>query len=169
MNLAVQDIQQELIRVNEITELCMSETGEIDEQLILDMIEGETNLHELILKIEDNIAEHDMNAEAVSLRIAKLQDRKARFKRSSETLRTIILSAMDKAGIRKIQGEGATITVKVKPTALIVNEESVLPSNYFKTETKLDKKKLLSALKEGSEIEGAELDNGGISLQIRRD
>ena len=168
MSVAVKEIQYEMAKVEDIKTMCLSETGEIDEQLILDMIEGETNVHKLILNIEDSIADLDTNAEAIDIRIKALQGRKSRMKRSSETLRTIILSAMDKSGIKTIQGAESTITVKNKPRALIVDDESLLPSNYFKIETKLDKKKLISDLKEGVAIDGAELDNGGISLQIRR-
>ena len=146
----------------------VDESGAIDEKLLLDTIEGESNLHELLLAIERKVFEYDTLEEAVKLQIDTLNKRKTRIKKSSETLRTIILSAMDKAGIDKIQGSLATMSVKKKPQGLVIVEEDKIPSKYFERVPKLKRKAITDDLKEGVAVEGAELDNGGISLMIRR-
>lgn len=144
------------------------EKGDIDAKFLLDTIEGETDLHDMLLEIDDSVAEYEAKADAIKIRIEAMQKRKARMERSADTLRTIIMSAMDRAGIQKIEGPVSTLSVKNKPRALIVTNESLIPSDYFEINPKLDRKKLIADLKEEKKIEGAELDNGGISLQIRR-
>ena len=162
-----QSISKELKKVEYLKEICCAD-GELDEQLILDTIEGETNLHELILEIEEVISEYEYNALALKQRIADLSERKARFEKTAQNLRTIILSAMDKAGIQKIDSPQATISVKKKPPVLNILDESLLPVDYWKTKPVLDKKSLLSDLKNGKIVEGAELGGESIALQIRR-
>lgn len=144
------------------------ENGNIDEQLIFDTIEGESNLHDMLLELEGKIAEYGTMQDAIKLHIDILNKRKTRMQRSAETLRTIILSAMDKAGIQKIEGALATLSVKNKAPSLIVTDESLIPSDYFELKPKLDKKAVTAALKDKISVPGAELDNGGISLMIRK-
>lgn len=161
-------VKNEVTNIERLKEMLREEDGSIDEALLLDTIEGETNLHEMLLEIEDRIAEYDMQAKAVQLRIDDLVKRKSRYKASADTLRTTVLSAMDKAGIRKIEGSLATLSVGRKPRSLVVEDESIIPSDYFKTQLVLDKKKLIEDLKDGNSVTGACMDNGGIKLQIRR-
>jgi len=60
---------------------------DIDEQCVLDTLEGETNLNEALLEIEKEVAERETMAEALGLRIKDLQSRKARFENAADTLR----------------------------------------------------------------------------------
>ncbi len=159
---------KQLRAIIENDERFYDENGLVDEKLILDTIEGETNIHEMILELDDHIAEFESKSISVKIRIEDMQKRKNRIDKTIETLRTIILSAMDKAGIDKIESDISTISIKKKPPALVIIDESLLPSMYIKMEPKVDKKKITQDLKDKKQIQGAELDNGGISLQIRR-
>lgn len=167
-------VKNELSKIDELKSILENmdalydEQGNIDEQLLLDTIEGETNMHELLLEIENQVAEHETMAEAISLRIEQMQKRKSRSLKTANTLRVIILSAMDKAGIKTIKGDTATLTIKAKKRGLIIEDESAIPSDYFKMKPTLEKAKILKDLNDGVEVKGALLDNGGISLQIRR-
>jgi len=162
-----QIVQKELVKIEHLKNLIADENG-IDEKLLLDTIEGQTNLHEYLLMLEDEIADREATIDAIDIRIKQLQHRKLRMSKASETLRSIILAAMDKAGIKTIEGDLATLTVKTKPRNAVITDEFKIPAEFFDPQDpKLNKSRLLSALKEGS-VSGAELDNGGISLQIRR-
>jgi hypothetical protein len=167
-------VKNELTKINNLKSMLedmdalYDENGDIDEQLLLNTIEGETNIHELLLEIENQVAEHEAMADAISLRIEQMQKRKSRALKTADTLRVIILSAMDKAGIKTIKGDLATLTVKAKKPSLIIDDESAIPSDYFKMKPTLEKTKIMQDLKEGKEIKGVQLDFGGISLQIRR-
>lgn len=162
----LKDLKNETIKALDIRSM-LSE--EMDEKLILDSIEGETNIHELILEIDDEIFDRECTIEAIDIKIQTLNDRKTRHNKFCEKARNVILAAMDKAGIETIKGAASTISVKETPRNLIVTDVIKIPSEFFmQQEPKLDKKALLDAIKDGANIEGAELTNGGISLQIRR-
>lgn len=161
-------VQNELSRIDALKAMIADDGEELDTQLILDTIEGETDMHELLLEIDDSIAEYEAQADVVAERIKKLAARKARFGKSADTLRTIILSAMDKAGIQKVEGACATLCLKKKAAALNVTEEEKIPSKYWGTKPVLDKKTLLKDIKNGEAVPGAELGAEGISLMIRR-
>lgn len=168
------ELNNELSKIEELRKLLdnegvlYDENGEVDSELLINTIEGETNLHELILELEMKISEYDTMAKAIKINVDTLNKRKSRMQNSANTLRTIILSSMDKAGIKKIEGSLATISLKSKPRSLIITDESLIPSKYFESQPKLKKKDLISNLKDGDLIDGVELDNGGISLQIRK-
>src|SRR4051794_5127625 len=76
----------------------------MDEKCLTDTLEGESDLKEALLFLECEVAEREAMAEAAALRIKDLQARKGRIEGTAETLRNIILQAMDRAGIDKIQG-----------------------------------------------------------------
>lgn len=163
-------VRNELTRLDELkSQLEIMCEGDVDEQLLLDTIEGETDIQEMLLEVDDRIAEYESNAAAIKMRIDDLTKRMNRNKRTAETLRTIILSAMDKAGIKKIESPQSTITLKAKARALQVNDEAEIPAKYWKpADPVLDKKGLIADLKENITVPGASLDNGGILLQIKR-
>lgn len=167
-------VQNELVKIEGLKALLddsdalYDEHGNVDEKLLLDTIEGETDLHAMLLEIDEKIAEYETTHDAIKLRIDQLIKRKNRMKRSADTLRTIILSAMDKAGIKKIQGDLSTISVGKKAASLIINDEALIPSKYWKAEPTLDKNLLKADLKENIEIPGAEMGDEGIKLMIRR-
>ena len=146
-----------------------------DPQLVLDMLEGSTNLHEAILSVVDEISEDEILLAGLEAHLAKLAERKARIKQSIETRRTIILSAMDRAGIPTIKGPTATLSKRETAPAPVIEDESKIPARFFveqpRPDPKLDKaalKEALAALKPDEEIPGAHMSNGGLSLTIRR-
>lgn len=167
-------VNNELTKIQQLKKMLADESvlydenGDVDATLLLDMIEGETDLHELLLEVDESVAQYESNVEAIKVRIEGLNKRKARMQKSADTLRTIIMSAMDKAGIQKINDACTTLSLKVKPPSLMVTDESLLPSDYFEMKPILNKKTLLADLKDGKEIQGAELSPEGISLMIRR-
>lgn len=140
----------------------------MDEKCLFDTIDGETKLTDILLQIDEEIQERENHAEAIAARIKQLQDRKARHEKAIETLRTVILRAMDSADIKKIEGACATLSVVNQVGALEIENEAEIPSEFFiPQDPKLDKKKLSAALQLGA-VKGARLGNGRINLQIRR-
>ncbi len=140
----------------------------LDVATIVDTLEGETDLFEALLLISDEIRERDAMEDAISAQIDILTSRKSRVKHGTEGLRAIITMSMDRAGIKTIPGALSTLTVKSISGKLIINDEAMIPSNYWKSQNPtIDKKKLTEALKT-EDIRGAQLGNGGISLTIRR-
>jgi hypothetical protein len=140
----------------------------MDETCLMDTLEGATDLKETLLAIDDEIQEREHFAVALAGRIEQMQKRLARHKKMIETLRTIILRAMDSAGLPKIEDASVTISIKKTTRAAEIIRESDIPARFWvKQDPKLDKAMLAAALTEGP-VPGAVLGNGGINLQIRR-
>ncbi len=139
-----------------------------DPQLILDAIEGETNLHEAVCVVAEEILEDEVLLVGLEVTIKSLAERKARVEKSIEDRRNIILMAMDRAGVPTIRSPTCTLSVRDVPPKVVVTDEAAVPAAYFtKPEPKLDKRALGEALKSGP-VPGAELSNGGIGLTLRR-
>lgn len=143
-----------------------------DPQLVLDMIEGSTNLQEAVCVVAEEIGEDEILLVGLKAHIAKLTERKSRIEKSIEDRRNIILSAMDRADIPTIKSPTATLTKRPTAAKVVVTDESLVPARFFiPQDPKLDKEALTEAVKAlGPEesIPGAAMSNGGISLTIRR-
>lgn len=139
-----------------------------DPKLILDMIEGETDLAEACAVVYEETIEDEILIAGLAAKIEELQARKGRMERSIETRRTIILMAIEKAGGGTLKTPLGTMSTRAIPPKLIVSEEDKIPARFWKpSDPKLDRAALTEALKGGETISGATLSNGGIGLSIR--
>lgn len=140
----------------------------LDADEALTVVEGETNLIEAIGKAVDRIATVDAHHKALAEQSVTLAARKARFEQQGELLRAAVLSAMGVADLKKLELPQATLTRKaVAPKAVILSEADI-PSQFWKPQDpKLDRKAVLDALKAKEAVAGAELSNGGETIQIR--
>lgn len=137
-----------------------------DEQAAADAIEGETNLVEAISGAVERISELNTMVEAVKAREENLKERRKRFERQIELLRTAVATAMEQAELKRLELPHATITVKNLGQQVTVINEADIPSEFWKrADPKLDKRALLAALKQGP-VPGATLSNGGTTIQI---
>lgn len=162
----VKAVRDELYKWEELRRAI--EDPSIDFDFVIDTLEGETELYEALLMISEEIAEREAMQDAVAARIKEMTARKSRIESGTETLRAIILQAMDRAGVKKIPGELCTISMRDVAPKLIIGDESKIPSKFFiPQDPKLDKKALTDAAKDGP-IDGTTMGNGGISLTIRR-
>jgi len=139
-----------------------------DEQARADMVEGETSIQEAIRSGLVRLAEIRAMGVGIDDMIDRLKSRRERLAGQQESLREAILLAMEIAGLPKFETDVGTITRKRTPPSVVVVEEAEIPSAYWKpSDPKLDKRALLEALKEGGTIPGAQLSNGGETLQVR--
>lgn len=133
------------------------ETGELlfDESM-MDQLEGEFNT-----KI-DNICAYIKNQEAlksgISDEIKSLNDRKKSVDRKIDYLKGLITDSMARRDVKKLETPRNKISFR-KSVSVNVLDESQIDGSYFveKIERKLDKKTLLADLKNGVEVDGAEL------------
>lgn len=143
--------------------------SDVDPQTLLDTLEGETDLCEALQAIASQALDHEAMAAATQARIEALQARKARSLKTAETLRAIVLQAMDTTGRtdKPIVGPELTLSVSKRAGKIEIVDESQIPSKFFKPEPpKLDKKLLTAEAKE-SDVPGCRIGNGSISLTIR--
>ena len=143
---------------------------DLDEQLKLSTLEGETDLYELVRTLldlneddEGTIAVLDAQVDARALRIERA---KARV----ETRKKAIISLMDCAQETTLRLPEATIslrTLKARPKVMNVDE---LPDEYVTIETvrKPNREAIDAAFERGIPVAGVTIANGGASLSVRR-
>lgn len=139
-----------------------------DVDVIRDTIEGEIDLRGLIsIAAQQNVTDVGL-IDGIGGVIRELTARKDRIEKRVAQRRAAILTAMQAGEIQKLETPAGTISRKaVAPTALILEEASI-PSDFWKPQDpKLDKKAVLDALKAGTAVPGAQLSNGGETIQIR--
>lgn len=139
-----------------------------DEQLRLDMIEGETSLHEILAQLITSIDDDAILIDGIKARQDELRARDSRLKRRIEVTRALIEKALTIADVKKLELPSATITLKAVAPKCVIVDEAKIPAAYWKRQDpKIDSRALLADLKDGP-VPGAELSNGGQTVQIRR-
>ena len=135
-----------------------------DDQLVADMIEGSTDLHELLSAAALRVTELEASQDGIKAAVAKLRQRNARFERQIAALRSGMHAAMSAAAVRKLELAAVTLSIAATPRRLKVVDEAQVPDEFWRRE--LDKPKLADALKGGAHVPGAQLDNGGDTIRI---
>ena len=141
-----------------------------DEELVADALEGQSDIIEAIEKALDEIDMVDVLIEGLSIKIAEFTERRTALKNRGSRLRALIEQAMLMTERQKLILPTATLSLTKRQPGVVIIDESAIPAQYFVTPVpvpRLDRAALKEALKEGSVI-GAELDNGSVSLTVRR-
>lgn len=165
-----------------------------DEQLLADMIEGEIALEDYVDAVSRLIAEDETTCAALAERSDQITTRKTRLNNRAKRLRTLLATVLDNAGSKTVTTPEATVTVtRLKPN-IIIDEEADIPPQWWKRKDPvLDKSGLRKHLNERREafeniapeatdreaihaeineqfpeVPGVSLDNGDLSLKIRR-
>ena len=137
-----------------------------DEILRADMIEAETEAHDLLRKIEQARQDAIAMAGAVATLIAGLELRLGRFERREKGLRELAFKIMQVANLRKIELPEASYGIRNVPPSVLITDESALPDAAFKFVKTLSKTKVKELLQAGP-VAGACMSNGSATLSIR--
>ena len=143
------------------------DVGEGDNALLHDMVEGETDLLEILARIARSARQAKAYGEACASMIEDMRARKTRHEARAERLRGLILWAMQEVGIPKHEAPDLTISVTKPRPGVVITNEGLLPFHCIKTVTSPDRAAIKAALEAGEEVPGAELQNGAPSLTIR--
>lgn len=140
-----------------------------DDRLVLDTVEGETDLFEVIDAALTEIDGCEVIIEGCKAKEADIKARRDRATDRREKVRAAIEQAIMIADIpTKIVRPTATLTLIKRAPGVVVDDEAKIPSEFFVPQPpKLDKKALADAASERP-IEGCHMDNGSVSLTIRR-
>lgn len=140
-----------------------------DETLNHDMVEGETSFLEAIDAALAEIDECDMTITGCKAKEAEIAERRKRAERRAERVRALIEQAIQVADLSTVKLPTATLTVRQVPPKYMIQDESKIPTRFWKQpDPVLDRKALGDAFKEGETIPGVGQTNGGTSLTIRR-
>ena len=141
---------------------------DIDDETLLDTLEGITNLHEMIAEVVRSRQDDLAFVAAVKARMSDMQERLARLDQRATTKKEIVASVLERAGIKKITEADFTLSLRSTSPPLVVIEEKQIPEEFWKPQPpKLDRQGLLSALKDGLDVPGVALGNGGVTISVR--
>lgn len=140
---------------------------EDDERAYLDTLEGESDLFEWVRRLLGKIEEDEGNVAALKEQIADRNARKGRAEHRIETTREALKALLDCARLDKLVLPEATLSIRDVAPKAVVTDEAAVPDEYCRIVRKPDMAAIKAALDTGP-IEGVSLDNGGVSLTIRR-
>ena len=139
-----------------------------DEALAGDMVEGETSLHEAITAALDMMDQAEALSEGIKALVAKYGERKTMAERRAQRIRAAIQQAMQLAGLKSLQLPAATLTVKPVAPKPIIEDESLIPADFWKPQAPTLDKAAINAAARSAPVPGVTMSNGGEALQIRR-
>ena len=142
-----------------------------DAELVADTIEGETGLVEAIDAALAEIDECEVLIEGLKIKETAFETRRKQIENRAERIRAAIEQAMLATEQYSMKLPSATLSLAKRKPALIILNEADIPADYWieqeRPAPKLDKKALSAALANG-DVPGASLDNGSVSLTVRR-
>jgi hypothetical protein len=145
-----------------------AEAPQIDEQTLVDTVDGLTDLHEIVAAIVRAALADEALATGLKGRIAEMQDRLDRLQNSATKRRQIAKDVMVELDLKKITAPDFTVSIRPGMPALLVLDEAAVPSIYWEPrEPRLNRQELLSELKEGADIKGVTLSNPEPVLSVR--
>jgi hypothetical protein len=158
-NLAIHEHVRERLR---------SEYPEVDDELLCDTLEGLSDLAEILATIIRSHLDDIALATALRDRLSDMHERLSRIEGRAEKKRTLVASVMERADLRKLIKPDFTVSLRPTPAPLLVTEETEIPAAYWKPQPpKLDRKGLIAALNGGTQVSGAMLGNGGVTIAVR--
>ena len=161
-------LNHELANHEYLRQLLEEKFPDIDEETILDTLEGITDLHEMIAEVVRSRQDDLAFIAAVKARISDMQERLARLDQRVTTKKEILASVLERAGIKKITEADFTLSLRSTNPPLVVIEEKRIPEAFWKPQpAKLDRQGLLVALKDGRDVPGVALGNGGVTISVR--
>jgi hypothetical protein len=141
---------------------------DIDDQTLADTVEGLTDLHEILEAIIRAALEDEALTTGLKVRIAEMEDRRDRLQERAFKRRQIVKEVMTELDIKKLQAPDFTASIRPGMPALVVLNETEIPSIYWEPrDPKLNRHALSADLKQGGEIAGATLSNPEPVLSVR--
>ena len=161
------DLHLEAVAVLQLMTAYKEQLGD-DDKAIADMVDGETAFHEVCDVVLQRIADLEDSMEAIVIQGRKLNARNSRYKAQHEGLRKALLSALETAQMTRVERPIATVALTKTGRTALIKDAAKIPAD-FKTPQpdKIDMRALAAALKAGP-VDGAELSNGGTTVNISR-
>lgn len=147
---------------------------ETDPDLRLDEVELSAALGSEQATVEDAIRSTiaaaiiaDCNAAQADERAKRLIERRDRYRRRSESLRSAVFAAMDALGVGRMEWPEVTVSIALPRPGAVITDPDALPDDFVKIERTPRKDAIRNALMAGQEVPGAQLLNGMPTLHVR--
>jgi hypothetical protein len=142
-----------------------------DAELIRDMVEAETSLHEAIGKAALELAAVEGEKDGIEIAIAKLKDRLTRHCNKAAGIREAIQAALETAELPSLKTPAATLSMRASPPRVEITDPALLPIVFMvqppAPPPAPDKKAIAAALKAKEDVPGAVLSNQPPALAVR--
>ncbi len=145
----IERLHQEILTADILKMQLVASFGE-DDNLVKDTIEGETNLHEIMQTVIEDIGETQAQIDGLKLYQDKLNARKQTLKKRIDFMKTLLKVAMEAGKLGKtIKFPSATLSLKTSTDKADYYEEADIPSEfYISGEPKLCKDLIVKQLRE---------------------
>lgn len=135
-----------------------------DEDLILGMVEGETDAAECLDRMIRMNLEDKSLIDAQKALEGEVAGRRKRIETRVKARRDAMLAIMEAIDVKKWERPLATLSCTVKNPKRIVSDFDLLPDEFCRIERKPD----MAAIKDAPDMPpGVAMDNGGTSLTVR--
>jgi hypothetical protein len=143
----------------------LADQFEEDERLHLDTLEAETDLFEITARLLDGMERDEGDKAILAEQMDSRKVRRDRCDARIKARREAIAALMECAGLDKLPLPEATLTLRKLAPKAVVTDPDALPDQFCT----FTRKPNLAAIKEAETLPtGVSLDNGGISLTVRR-
>jgi Siphovirus Gp157 len=161
-------LKNELQLYHQLRERLLEHLPEVDDETVRDTLEGITDLHEMIaVVIRSALVDEALHA-GLRFRLDDMKERLSRLELRATKKRQLALEAMTEVGLAKLEQPDFTASTRAGSPALVVIAEETIPETYWLPQRpRLDRKGLLSELKHGSTVPGAQLSNPKPILMVR--
>ena len=151
-----------------LEERLLSNWPTLEEDWVLDTLEGITDLHEMIAAVIRSALVDEALHLGLRSRLADMRERLSRLELRATKKRELALEAMTEVGLSKIEQPDFTASARTGSPALVVIAEDRISKAYWLPQPpKLDRQGLLGELKRGIEIPGAQMNNPKPVLSVR--
>src|SRR5262249_6324759 len=140
----------------------------LDEETLRGTLEGITDLHEMIAAVIRSALVDEALQGGLRSRLDEMRARLERLEERGDKKRRLAFEAMTEVGLTKLEQPDFTASVRAGSPSLVVTAEDLIPEAYWVPQAlKLNRQALLSDLKQGERVPGAELSNAQPVLMVR--
>ncbi|MDM9284569.1 siphovirus Gp157 family protein [Providencia rettgeri] len=146
------------------------ETGEFTAEDVADTLEGlEGELGDKLDAIMVHVRNIEGQAETLSKESKRLAERKNQFDNQIKNLKQYALTCLLTSGKDSLKTLRNTFTARKGTVSVVIDDESLLPDELVdvQTITAPDKKAIKERIDKGETIDGAHLETGARTLQVR--
>lgn len=138
-----------------------------DEALLRDVLDGETNVFDLIRRLGRFVLDAESLEAAAKKRAADITTRQRRFEAQANAARGALFGMLEALDERKFVDAEFTISLRSgRPSVMITDEESI-PDEFWATTRSINKSAINAAIKDGKDVPGAVQTNSLPTLSLK--
>lgn len=135
----------------------LEETGDVDNQLLVDTLEGESDVTEIIDRLVETSVADQRLADGAKERARRLENR-------AEKARDMVQRMLEELGLERLDRPLYTASFGAGPQTVIIEDPLLVPDAYNRTVA--DKTMIKKVLERGEVVPGATLTNSKPVLRI---